>query len=69
MNTKRPRTLTDEEIIDLLQHLDKCLSNTWPRAMDNPYEKSATHERVLYMIKTLKQPKVMTIVEGAQNAC
>lgn len=69
MNTKRPRTLTDKEIIDLLQHLDKCLSNTWPIAMDNPYEKSATHKRVMYMIETLKQRNVMTIVEGAQHEC
>ena len=69
MNTKRPHTLTDEQIIHLLQHLDKCLSNTWPRAMGNPYEESATHKLVSNMIETLKQRKVITIVEGAKNPC
>jgi len=56
--------MNDQQIIDLLQHLDKCLSTTWPSTLvEIPYEESATHERVLRVIKALENRKVTTIEE------
>ena len=56
--------MNDQQIIDLLDHLDKCLSSTWPSTLvTTPYEESSTHERVVRAIKALENRKVTTIGE------
>lgn len=58
--------MNDQQIIDLLQHLDECLSTTWPSTLvETPYKESATHEQVLRVIKALesRSPIVTTIEE------
>ena len=53
--------MTDAEIIFLLEHLDKCLSDTW--TLTRPYSESATHHQVLRAIKALENRQPTTIGE------
>ena len=56
--------MNDQQIIDLLDHLDRCLSATWPSTLvTTPYEDSATHERVVRVIRALENRKITTIEE------